>query len=182
MALRNPYAVIANIKDRGVGNGQWGMVILLVSLSHYPIVFRSIFPSDLDPLQRLVVIFDRIDDQVVEDFADTRVVGSNDRKSPRATDLGAAFLQPRRDHLQRSADDFVEIDFTQGQFGLPDAREMEQGIDKGLHSLRQVDYGLKLLHAGFVQFVGVIFHQEIGISVNAAQRLLQVVRRYTSEG
>src|SRR6266498_3384201 len=137
MSLRNPYTVIADVKDRGVGGGEWGVVeserrrqgsaFFPFSLSplpppHPPLpILPSLFPSDLDPLQRLVVVFDRVDDQVVEDFAYARVVGSNYRQPLRATNLGAAFLQPRRDHLQRFADDVVEIDFMHGQVGSPDA-------------------------------------------------------------
>src|SRR5262249_49791271 len=103
---------------------------------HPPLaILPSLLPPDLDPLQRLVVVFDRVDDQVVEDFAYARVVGSNCRQTPRATNLGAPFLQARRDHLQRFADDVVEIDFIHGQVGSPDAREMKQRIDQSLHSL-----------------------------------------------
>src|SRR4030095_11251876 len=149
MSLRNPYTVIADVKDRGVGGGEWGVgeserrrqgtaffpfslsPCSLISLSplptpHPPLpILISLFPSDLDPLQRLVVVFDRVDDQVVEDFAHARVVGSNYRQPPRATNLGSAFQQPRLDHLQRFADDVVEIDFMHGQLGSPDAGRNE---------------------------------------------------------
>src|SRR5262245_7473254 len=185
MALRNPYAVIADVKDRGVGGGEWGVgerrrrrqgsaffpfslsPCYLISLSPLPTphpqlpILHSLFPSDLDPLQRFVVVFDRVDDQVVEDFAYARVVGSNYRQRPRATNLGAAFMQPRRDHLERFADDVVEIDFIHSHLGSPDAREMKQRIDQSLQTLGQLDERLQLLHAGFIQFVGVIFHQEV---------------------
>src|SRR5262245_1862031 len=145
MSLRNPYTVIADVKDRGVGGGEWGVgeserrrqgtaffpfslsPCSLISLPplptpHPPLpILPSLFPSDLDPLQRLVVVFDRVDDQVVEDFAYARLVGSNYRQPPRATNLGAAFHQPRRDHLQRFVDDVVEIDLMHRQVGSPDA-------------------------------------------------------------
>src|SRR5262249_23766451 len=158
MALRNPYAVIADVKDRGVGGGEWGVgerrrrrqgsaffpflsPCYPISLSPLPTphpqlpILHSIFPSDLDPLQRLVVVFYRVYDQDLADFAYARVVGSNYRQLPRATNLGAAFLQPRRNHLQRFGDDVVEIDFIHDQVGSPDAREMKQRIDQSLHSL-----------------------------------------------
>ena len=74
---------------------------------------RPLFPANLDPLRRLVVVFDRIDDQVVEDFADARVVGPNGGQRSWSANLDAALPQPLRDHLQRFADHFIEGD---GQF------------------------------------------------------------------
>jgi hypothetical protein len=38
---------------------------------------------------------------------------------------------------------------------------MKQRIDQSLHSLRQLDERLQLFQAGFIQFVGVIFYQEV---------------------
>src|SRR5215831_10863473 len=134
MTLRNSNAVIANVENRRRrdgerrrrGDGATGrrgeflsyflLLRLSASLSSCPPVTPSarrpvappLFPADLDPLQRFVVVLDRIDDQVVEDFADARVAGSNYGQPARAANLRAAFLQPRRDHLQRFVDDLIK--------------------------------------------------------------------------
>src|SRR5262245_35976582 len=87
--------------------------------------------------------------------------------------LGERGLHHQADFIDHA----IEVSFLYGEIGTADPREVEQIIDQPLHALAEMRKALEAAHTVFVQFVLVILEQEGGVIEQAAQRLLQVMRR-----
>ena len=154
--LRNADAVVAHVEDRRAG--------------------AVLPPADLDPLLRLVVVLHGVDDQVVEDLADPHAVGADDGQRARDAHLDPLLLQRDGERVEDLGDDLVEVHPVDGEVDAAEARELEERVDQRLHAAGQPHQRLELGAPLVVELVGVVLDQEAREVVDAAQRLLEVVR------
>ncbi len=73
-------------------------------------------------------------------------------------------------------DDGIHVGGLDGQLLAADARKIQQVVDQPLHALAEIDEAVQFRHALGIQLAFVIFEQEAGMVVDAAQWLFEIVR------
>ena len=168
--LRNADAVVAHVKRPS--DDRYPSIAAGGSCSARE--FRRI--ADLDPRVGLVVVLHRVGDQVAKHLAEPDPIAMDRRQRSRDAELDLPLVE----HDPQRVDDFrhelVEVGLPNCEVLPADARELQQRIEEHVHPLRQPLERLQLRGAVFVELVLVVFQQERRVVVNAAQRLLQVVR------
>ena len=109
MLRSDANAVVPNIEDR-----------LLRSS------FTRRFTADLDPFLGFIVVFDSIDNQVVENFTHMHAVGLYTGQPSWDAHVDLALLQPCGEQFDCLLDDSVDIDLFRGQFGTTEVRVLQE--------------------------------------------------------
>jgi len=87
-----------------------------------------------------------------------------------------AFLQAQLHHLKCLTHDIVQINRRTHKLRAPDPRVIQKRFDERLHALREEHQRLELLLCIIVKLLAVTLDEQLRITMDAAQRLFQVVR------
>ena len=93
----------------------------------------------------------------------------------RPHDLGAGFLDRRREVVQGGVQGGVEVDLGRRGVEPPDPGERQQVVDQHLHALGAVDREADVLGSALVEFVAVALLEQLTERGDLAQWFLQIV-------